>query len=100
MHCNVFLIPVVSLMVGRVLYWYCVIYGHVVPDEELDIDSIDGYKKQIVSLFPKPEGPRLECFCGDTCKMEVSGDYKTLGQRYWMCDNLAYDPKLGQQEVV
>jgi hypothetical protein len=29
-------------------------------------------------LHLKPEGEPLECFCGDSCKMNVSGDYKTL----------------------
>jgi hypothetical protein len=29
-------------------------------------------------LHLKPEGEPLECFCGDPCKMNVSGDYKTL----------------------
>ena len=64
----------------------------LVPDEELDIDSLEGYANGCVGMHPKPDGPYSTCFCGDTCKMNVSGDYKTLWQRYWMCDNLAYDP--------
>jgi hypothetical protein len=40
-----------------------------------------------------------ECYYGDPCKMNVSGDYKTLWQRFWMCDNLTYDPEPGNTEV-
>jgi hypothetical protein len=29
-------------------------------------------------LHPKQEGEKLECYCGGVCKMQVSGDYKTL----------------------
>jgi hypothetical protein len=58
----------------------------VVFDDELDIDALDAFHS-------KPDGESPECFCGDVCKMEVSGDYKTLWQRYWMCDNLANDPR-------
>jgi hypothetical protein len=50
-------------------------------------------------LHPKPEGKELECYCGDLCKMQVSGDYTTLWQRFWMCNNLTYDPKLGDMKV-
>jgi hypothetical protein len=50
-------------------------------------------------LHPKPEGEVPECYCGDPCNMNMSGDYKTLWQRFWMCDNLAYDPELGDTEV-
>ena len=71
----------------------------VVPDEELDIDALDGFTKGMRGLHPKPEGEDPECFCGDVCKMEVSGDYKTLWQRFWMCNNLAYDPEPGDTEV-
>jgi hypothetical protein len=31
--------------------------------------------------------------------MQMSGDYRTLWQRFRMCDNLAYDPKPGDTEV-
>jgi hypothetical protein len=31
--------------------------------------------------------------------MEVSNEYKTLWQRYWMCDNLAYNSEPGDTEV-
>jgi hypothetical protein len=50
----------------------------VVSIEELDIDSIDGVEKGMAALHPKPEGEEPECYCGDVCKMGVSGDYKTL----------------------
>jgi hypothetical protein len=29
----------------------------------------------------------------------VLGDYKTLWQQFWICDNLAYDPEAGNTEV-
>jgi hypothetical protein len=32
--------------------------------------------------------------------MEVSGDYKTLWQQFWMCNNLAYDPESGDIDVL
>jgi hypothetical protein len=50
-------------------------------------------------FHPKREGEPPEYFCGDPCKMNVSGDYKTLWQRFWMCNNLAYDPEPGDTEV-
>jgi hypothetical protein len=77
----------------------CYILLVVVCIDEHNIDSIDGYEKTIPGLHPKPEGEPLECFYGDVCKMHVSGDYKTLWQRLWMCDNLAYDPESGDIAV-
>jgi hypothetical protein len=56
----------------------CDILLVVVCIDEHDIDSIGGYEKIIPGLHPKPEGELPECFCGDVCKMQVSGDYKTL----------------------
>jgi hypothetical protein len=50
-------------------------------------------------LHPKPGGEVPKCYCGNTCKMNVSVDYKTLWRRFWMCDNLVYDPELGDTEV-
>jgi hypothetical protein len=50
-------------------------------------------------MHSKPEGEVPKCYYGDPCKMNVSGDYKTLWQRFWMCDNLAYDPEMGDTEV-
>jgi hypothetical protein len=60
----------------------CYILLVVVCIDEHNIDSIDGYEKTIPGLHLKPEGEPLECFCGDVCKMQVSGDYKTLWQRF------------------
>jgi hypothetical protein len=77
----------------------CYILIVIVCIDEHDIDSIDGYEKTIPGLHPKLEGELPECFCDDVCKMQVSGDYKTLWQQFWMCDNLAYDPELGDTEV-
>jgi hypothetical protein len=56
----------------------CICYIIIVSIDELDIDSIDGFQKGMTTLHPKPEGEEPECYCGDVCKMEVSGDYKTL----------------------
>jgi hypothetical protein len=56
----------------------CYILLVVVCIDEHDIDSINGYEKIILGLHPKPEGESPECFCGDVCKIQVSGDYKTL----------------------
>jgi hypothetical protein len=50
---------------------------------------LDDFVKAMPELHPKPEGPYLTCFCGDTYKIEVSGDYKTLWQRFCMCDVIA-----------
>jgi hypothetical protein len=50
------------------------------PNDELDIDMLDGIAKCMPKLHLKPQGKDTTCFCGDTCKMEVSGDYKTLWQ--------------------
>jgi hypothetical protein len=49
-----------------------------VIDAELNINMLDNFAKAIPELHPKPEGSYPTCFCGDTCKIEVSGDYKTL----------------------
>ena len=79
------------------MYQICVT---AVPDEELDIDSLEGYESIHLGNFSKPEGPHPTCFCGDKCKMNVSAYYKTLWQRYWMCPNFDYDPKPGETEVL
>jgi hypothetical protein len=73
----------------------CYLVFNAVPDDVFDIDTLDRFAKPMCELHPKPQGEDPECYCGDTCKMEVSGDYKTLWQRFWMCNNLAYDPELG-----
>jgi hypothetical protein len=77
----------------------CYLLLIVVPIDDIDIDSINGFDKAALGLHPKPEGEQPACYCGDVCKMEVSGDYKTLWQRFWMCNNLAYDPELGDTDV-
>jgi hypothetical protein len=56
----------------------CYILLVVVCVDEHDIDSINGYEKTIPRLHLKPEGEPPKCFCGDVCKMQVLGDYKTL----------------------
>jgi hypothetical protein len=53
----------------------------VVSVDELNIDSI-GFVEGLRELHPKPEGEKLECYCGNVYKMEVSDDYKTLWQRF------------------
>jgi hypothetical protein len=58
----------------------CYILLVVVSFDELDIDSIDKFEKTMPRLHPKQEGEKLECYCGDICKMQVSGDYKILCQ--------------------
>jgi hypothetical protein len=78
---------------------FCYIFLVVVSIDERDIDSIVRFAKTMPGLHPKPEGVVLECYYGDPYKMNVSGDYKTLWQRFWMCDNLTYDPKPGNMEV-
>jgi hypothetical protein len=49
-----------------------------IPDDELDIDMLDEFAKGTTELHTKPQVQDPTCFCGDTCKMEVSDDYKTL----------------------
>jgi hypothetical protein len=71
-HCN-------SYLKGSFEY-ICYILLVVVCIDEHDIDSIDGYEKTIPRLHPKPEDEPPKCFCGDVCKMQVLGDYKTLWQ--------------------
>jgi hypothetical protein len=80
----------------------CISYllSTIVPDDEIDIDALDGFVKGMRKLHPKPEGENPECFCGDAYKMEVLGDYKTLWQWFWMCNNLTYDPESGDTEVL
>jgi hypothetical protein len=56
----------------------CYLLLIVVFVDDFNIDSIDGFDKGMPGLYPKPEGEKPECYCGGVCKMEVSGDYKTL----------------------
>jgi hypothetical protein len=76
-----------------------VIFFIVVSIDDHNIDSINGFVKIMPGLHPKPDGEVLECYCGDPCKINASGDYKILWQWLWMCDNLAYDPEPGDTEV-
>jgi hypothetical protein len=56
----------------------CYLLRIVVFVDGLDIDLIDGFAKGMPGLDLKIEGEKSECYCGDVCKMEVLGDYKTL----------------------
>jgi hypothetical protein len=56
----------------------CYLLLIVVFIDELNIDSIDEFQEGMSALHPKSMGGEPECYCGDVCKMEVSGDYKTL----------------------
>jgi hypothetical protein len=78
---------------------FCYIFLVVVFIDDRDIDSIDRFAKTMPGFHLKPEGEVSECYCGDPGKINVSGDYKTLWQRFWMCDNLTYDPKPDDTEV-
>ncbi|KAG2648976.1 hypothetical protein PVAP13_1NG067901 [Panicum virgatum] len=43
--------------------------------------------------FPLPSGvPVPMCYCGDHCKVAKSDEEDTYRQRYWMCDNFAFEP--------
>ena len=43
--------------------------------------------------LPLPSGVSVPmCFCGDPCKVANSEEEKTYNQRYWMCENYAFDP--------
>lgn len=43
--------------------------------------------------LPLPSGvPVPMCYCGDDCKVAISDEEHTYGQRYWMCENYAFDP--------
>jgi hypothetical protein len=71
----------------------------IVSVDDIGIDSIIGFDKGAPRLHPKLEGEEPTCYCGDVCKMEVSCDYKTLWQRFWIINNLAYDSEPGDTEV-
>ena len=43
--------------------------------------------------LPLPSGvPVPMCYCGDRCKVAKSDEEDTYRQRYWMCDNFAFEP--------
>jgi hypothetical protein len=77
----------------------CYLLLIIVPDDEIDIDAINGFAKGMVRLHLKAKGEDPECYYGDVCKMEVSGDYKILWRWFWKCNNLTYDPKSGDTDV-
>jgi hypothetical protein len=49
-----------------------------VPDDVINIDTHDGFANPMRELHLKPRGVDPECYCSDTCKIEVSSDYNTL----------------------
>jgi hypothetical protein len=61
---------------------FCYIFLVLVYIDDRDIDAINGFAKIMPGLHPKPEGEVPEYYCGDPYKMNVSGDYKTLWQRF------------------
>ena len=43
--------------------------------------------------LPLPSGVLVPmCYYGDPCKVAISYEEETYKQRYWMCDNYAFDP--------
>ena len=43
--------------------------------------------------LPLPSGVYVPmCYCGDRCKVAKSDEEDTYRQRYWMCDNFAFEP--------
>ena len=43
--------------------------------------------------LPLPSGvPVTMCFCGDPCNVAKSKEEEMYKQRYWMCENYAFDP--------
>ncbi|TVU40292.1 hypothetical protein EJB05_13750, partial [Eragrostis curvula] len=54
---------------------------------DVEDDDYNGYSWVDQSGFYLPGTPAPMCYCGDPCKMRVSGLYKTYWQRYWCCAN-------------
>ncbi|TVU13153.1 hypothetical protein EJB05_40685, partial [Eragrostis curvula] len=54
---------------------------------DVEDDDYNGYSWVDPSGFYLPGTPAPMCYCGDPCKMRVSGLYKTYWQRYWCCAN-------------
>ncbi|TVU17768.1 hypothetical protein EJB05_33824, partial [Eragrostis curvula] len=54
---------------------------------DVENDDYEGYSWVDPSGFYLPGTPAPMCYCGDLCKMRVSGLYKTYWQRYWCCAN-------------
>jgi hypothetical protein len=43
--------------------------------------------------LPLPSGaPMPMCFYGDPCNVAKSDEEESYNQRYWMCENYAFDP--------
>ena len=50
--------------------------------------------------LPLPSGvPVPMCFYGDPCKVAKSEEEETYNQRYWMCENYAFDPTARQIRI-
>jgi hypothetical protein len=39
------------------------------------------------------------CFCGDPCKVAKSDEEDTYRQRYWMCVNYVYQPRIAHRRI-
>uniref|UniRef100_A0A0E0L4A1 Zinc finger GRF-type domain-containing protein n=1 Tax=Oryza punctata TaxID=4537 RepID=A0A0E0L4A1_ORYPU len=52
------------------------------------------FKKDDVGFAPEQLPPpgvkRPMCWCGDKCCFQISDDWDSYGQRYWMCRNYSY----------
>jgi hypothetical protein len=71
-------------------------------DEEYDENGyrVMGYTYVDPSAYKKPDEEPPMCYCGDPCKLGVSGLYPTLMQRYWNCSNFAYDPTPDDEVLI
>jgi hypothetical protein len=44
------------------------------------------------TCLPLPSGVSVTMCFGDACKVAKFDEEETYNQRYWMCDNYAFDP--------
>uniref|UniRef100_A0A0E0M036 Zinc finger GRF-type domain-containing protein n=1 Tax=Oryza punctata TaxID=4537 RepID=A0A0E0M036_ORYPU len=55
------------------------------------------FKKDEVGFAPEqlppPGAKHPMCWCGDECCFQISDDWDSYGQRYWMCRNYSYSPE-------
>uniref|UniRef100_A0A0E0JJL7 Zinc finger GRF-type domain-containing protein n=1 Tax=Oryza punctata TaxID=4537 RepID=A0A0E0JJL7_ORYPU len=55
------------------------------------------FKKDEGGFAPEQLPPlgvkRPMCWCGDECCFQISDDWDSYGQRYWMCRNYSYSPE-------
>uniref|UniRef100_A0A0E0M7K8 Uncharacterized protein n=1 Tax=Oryza punctata TaxID=4537 RepID=A0A0E0M7K8_ORYPU len=55
------------------------------------------FKKDEVGFAPEQLPPpgvkRPMCWCGDEFCFQISDDWDSYGQRYWMCRNYSYSPE-------